>query len=140
MANTVRDAMTPNPIVMSATSTILEAAQAMRDNDIGDVIAGDEAGNVIGILTDRDVVVRVVSEQRDTGSTTLQEIASIDLVTLTPDTPIDEAIRTMEEAAVRRLPVLEDGKAVGIVSLGDLATQGAGERALDDISAAPPNN
>ena len=140
MANTIRDVMTPDPIVLQTTQTVLDAAQAMRDNDIGNVIVGDDAGNVIGILTDRDIVVRMVAEQRDPSGVTLQEISSIDLATLTPDSSVEEAIRTMEEAAVRRLPVLEDGKAVGIVALGDLAVQSQGERALDDISAATPNN
>ena len=140
MARTIRDVMTPDPLVLASTATALEAARAMRDGDIGDVIVGDDAGNVIGILTDRDIVVRLVAEAKDPAKVTLQEICSIDLETLSPDDTVDDAVRMMQASAVRRLPVLEDGKAVGVASLGDLAVVGPGEAALDDISAAPPNN
>jgi CBS domain-containing protein len=140
MARTIRDVMTPDPIVLASTATVLEAARAMREGDIGDVVVGDDAGNVIGILTDRDIVVRLVAEPRDPQQVTLQEICSIDLETLSPDDGVEDAVAIMQSNAVRRLPVLEDGKAVGVVSLGDLALEGPGEAALDDISAATPNN
>jgi CBS domain-containing protein len=140
MPRTVRDVMTHNPVVLPATATVIEAARAMRDNDIGDVIVGDDSGNVIGILTDRDIVVRPVADGSDPTSVTVRDICSIDLDTLSPDDTVGDAVRIMQANAIRRLPVLEDGKAVGVVSLGDLAVEGPGEAALDDISAATPNN
>jgi CBS domain-containing protein len=132
--------MTSDPIVLSASSTVLSAATAMRDNDVGNVIVGDDAGRILGIVTDRDIVVRVIAESGDPSAMTLGEVASVDLLTMSPDETVEDAIRTMQENAIRRLPVIEDGKAVGVVSLGDLAVQAEGEAVLDDISAAPPNS
>jgi CBS domain-containing protein len=99
----------------------------------------EEEGRAAGILTDRDIVVRAIAEGRDPGSTTVGEVCSSDLTTLTPDQSIDDAVRLMREHDVRRLPVVQDGRPVGIVSLGDLAVELDPDSALADISAAPPN-
>jgi len=139
MADRIRDVMTPNPQTLSASATVREAAETMRTNDIGDVIASDDKGGIAGIVTDRDIVVRVVAEGRDPGATRIEDIASRDLTAVSPDDPVERAIELMRERAVRRLPVVKRGKVVGIVSIGDLAVERDPASALADISAAPPN-
>lgn len=139
MAERVKDVMTPNPQTLSVSATVREAAEAMRANDIGTVIATNDQGRIAGILTDRDIAVRVVAEGRDPRATRIDDIASHDLVALSPDDPIDRAVEAMRERALRRLPVVQDGKVVGIVSLGDLALERDPDSALADISAASPN-
>jgi CBS domain-containing protein len=139
MAERVKDVMTPNPQTLSVSATVREAAEAMRANDIGTVIATNDEGRIAGILTDRDIAVRVVAEGRDPRATRIDDIASHDLVALSPQDPIERAVEAMRERALRRLPVVQDGKVVGIVSLGDLAMERDPDSALADISAAPPN-
>jgi CBS domain-containing protein len=131
--------MTPNPVTMGADTTVVEAARAMLDKDIGNVIVVDK-NQVRGIVTDRDITVRVVAEGKDPNRVTLGEIASGDVAAVSPDDSVDKAVDMMRENAVRRLPVVEGGKPVGMVSIGDLAVQRDGKSALADISAAPPNN
>jgi CBS domain-containing protein len=138
MATTIRELMAPRPVVVPPTSTLAEVAQLMRDGDIGDVIVQD-GSQVRGIVTDRDIVVRAVAEDQAPSDITVDEICSIGLVTLGPDDPIDRAVQLMRENAVRRLPVTEDGRAIGIVSLGDLAIERDGRSVLADISSADPN-
>lgn len=138
-AERIRDVMTPNPQTLPASTTGREAAEAMRANDIGNVVVTDDNGNVAGILTDRDLVVRVIAEGRDPRATHIGDIASHDLSAVGPDDSVGRAVQIMREKAVRRLPVMEKGKVVGIVSLGDLALDRDQDSALADISAAPPN-
>ncbi len=140
MPQRISEVMTPDPVVLGDTSTIASAAQAMRDNDIGDVVVTDSDGSPCGIVTDRDLVVRGLAEGLDTASATLDEICEHQLITVGPDDPIATAVKTMEDNAIRRLPVMEDGNLVGIVTLGDLAMERDPNSALGDISAAPPNN
>jgi CBS domain-containing protein len=92
-----------------------------------------------GIVTDRDIVVRCVATGADVSQATLAEVCTDALVSVSPDTSIDEAAQMMREMAVRRLPVVERGQAVGIVSIGDLAIEREPRSALADISAAIPN-
>jgi CBS domain-containing protein len=94
---------------------------------------------VCGIVTDRDVTVRVVAEGRPPETTELKEICSRDLATLAPDDTVEEAVRVMRDKALRRLPILDGGRPVGIVSLGDLAVEHDPDSALAAISTAPPN-
>ena len=136
---TIRDCMTPNPRTIDLTSTALEAARIMRDDDIGPVIVVD-AGQVCGIITDRDITVRAVAEGKDPSATVLSDIYTKDLTTISPDDSVDQAIQIMQDKAIRRLPVVEGSKPIGIVSLGELAIDADGERALAGISASPPNN
>jgi CBS domain-containing protein len=137
-AQSVADVMTRNPIVLDSTAPLAEAARAMRDSDIGDVIVLEE-GVVCGIATDRDIVVRAIAADKDPASTPIGEICSRDLTTLAPESPVDDAVTFMRERAVRRLPVVEGDRPVGVVSLGDLAVQRDPRSALADISEAPPN-
>lgn len=138
MARTIRDVMTADPHTLDSGSTVQEAAAVMRDADVGNVLVS-ENGEVCGIVTDRDITVRVTAEGRAPGDATLAEICSHDLVSLSPDDSVDDAVRLMRERAVRRLPVVEGGQAVGIVALGDLAVEQQPGSALADISASDPN-
>jgi CBS domain-containing protein len=111
----------------------------MCEADIGDVIVTNEKGYICGIVTDRDIVVRAVAQGSDCQGTKLGDICSRELTTLSPDDSIDDAVCLMRERAVRRLPVVEQGCPVGIVSIGDLALAKDPTSALADISGAPPN-
>jgi CBS domain-containing protein len=139
MAKTLRDVMSPNPVTLPGTATVVDAARRMRDDDIGDVIVLD-GDRVCGIVTDRDLVVRAVADERDLRTTTVRDVCSADVATLSPDDDVQRAIDMMKQKAIRRIPVVEDGTAIGIVSIGDLAIESTGEKALADISAAKPNN
>jgi CBS domain-containing protein len=138
MAQIVEEIMTTNPRTVNVDDTVLQAAQLMRDNDIGDVIVVDD-GQVAGILTDRDVVVRTVAEGRDPEATTVGEIATTGVQAIDPDASEDDALRTMREHDIRRLPVVKNGRPVGFVSLGDLAVEREPDSTLADISAAAPD-
>lgn len=139
MAERVREVMTPNPVTLHDRTSLLDAAQAMRQHNIGDVIVVTEAGEVCGIVTDRDITIRAVADERDPRSTMLGEICSQEVVTVGPEGSIDEAVDLMRSRALRRLPVIEGGKPVGVVSIGDLAQDRDRKSALADISAAPAN-
>jgi CBS domain-containing protein len=133
----VAEIMTSRPVTLTSGSTVAEAAKAMRDSDIGDVIVLEDA-KVCGIVTDRDIVVRAIADGRDPSTTELRDICTDDVTTISPDRPADEAVRLMRERAIRRLPVVEGDRPVGVVSLGDLAIERDPSSALADISEAPP--
>ncbi len=109
----------------------------MKEHNIGDVVV-TEGDQIRGIVTDRDIVVRAVAENKNPLDVRLAEILSDDLVTLSPQDSVDDAVRLMADRALRRLPVVENGKPVGIVTLGDLAVERDPSSALAGISAAPP--
>lgn len=135
----VSEVMTEVPRTVSGDTTLVDAARLMRDEDMGSIVVTD-GNRVVGLVTDRDLVVRGMAEEKDPSSTTVQEACSADLVTVTADTPASEAVKLMREHAVRRLPVVgANGEAEGIVALGDLAVTRDPESALGDISSAAPN-
>src|SRR3954467_10536203 len=138
MADTIKDLLKGEPATVEASATVEEAAKLMDEKDIGNVLVV-ENGEVQGIVTDRDIVVRVIAKGNgpDAG---VREAATTDVETISSDTSIDEAIQKMEQANVRRLPVVDDGNPVGVVSLGDLAEARDKDSALADISSASPNN
>jgi CBS domain-containing protein len=138
MARTVEEIMTTNPRTVNVDDTVLDAARVMRDNDIGDVIVVED-GQVAGIVTDRDIVVRAVAEGRDAESTTVSDIATTGTQAMEPEASVDDALRTMREHDIRRLPVVKNGRPVGIISLGDLAVEREPDSTLADISAATPD-
>jgi CBS domain-containing protein len=138
MADTVRDLLKGDPVTVEAGATVQDAAKLMDEKDIGNVLVV-ENNEVQGIVTDRDIVVRVIAKG-DGADASVREAATTDLETLEPDASIDDAIQKMEQGNVRRLPVVEDGKPVGVISLGDLAQAKDKDSALADISAASPNN
>ena len=138
MAQSIRDVMIPIPVSLPASASLVEAAHYMKDHNIGDVVVTED-DRACGIVTDRDIVVRAVAENRDTGQTNLGDICSKALVSVSPTDSVDDAVRLMREQALRRLLVMESGNAVGVISIGDLAVDLDPESALADISAAPPN-
>jgi CBS domain-containing protein len=139
MAQTIREVMTADPRTVAPDDTVAEAAQQMRDGDVGAIIVADQ-GTVAGILTDRDIVVRVVADGKDPSSVTVGDVATRDVVTLTVDQTVEDAIRVLREQNVRRVPVVQDGRPAGIVSIGDLAIERDPDSALADISSEPANN
>ena len=138
MVSTVRDLMTPDPVTLPTETSLADAARYMRDNEIGDVLVTD-TGRVCGVVTDRDIVVRAVAEGLDPHKTELGNVCSPNIISLTTSDSTDEAVRLMREHAIRRVPIIEDGTAVGIISLGDLALERDPGSALADISGAAGN-
>jgi CBS domain-containing protein len=139
MAQKVSEVMTHDPRTAEPSATLTEVAKIMRDDDIGTVVVVD-SGRLAGLVTDRDIVVRAVADGRDPNSTSVGDVATTDLRTLTPDQSVEDALRLMREWDVRRVVVLQDDRPVGIVSLGDLAIEREPASVLADISAEPPNN
>jgi CBS domain-containing protein len=139
MAQSIREVMTESPELVSGDTTITDAAKLMRDKDFGGVLCAD-GEELKGFLTDRDIAVRVVAEGKDPDSTTVGEVATTELHTLSPDDSVDDAIELVRQHDIRRVPVVEGAKPVGIVSIGDLAVERDEDSALADISAASQNN
>lgn len=131
--------MTTRLVTMNGTDTLTAAARQMRDADIGDVIITDGDG-MTGIVTDRDIAVRAVAEHADPDAATLDQIQTRDVVTVNPHDDAVAAADLMRTYAVRRLPVIEDGQLVGVISLGDLAVEREPDSVLADISSDDPNN
>ncbi len=138
VSDTIRDVMRPIPQGVTVDAMISDAAEMMMREDIGDVIVLEE-DRLYGILTDRDIVVRVVAEGRDPSATRVGDVCSRELTTVTPEGSVGQAVRLMREKAIRRLPVVEGEEVVGILTLGDIAINRDSRTALADISAAPPN-
>lgn len=136
--NRVGDVMSKDPITVSAQATVIEAARHMRDSNVGAVLVEDN-GKLCGIVTDRDLAVRVIATGRSPEKTKAGEVCSSELAMLTPDDDADNAVNLMRKKGIRRIPVHEAGKPVGILSLGDLAQDRDPKSALGGISAAAPN-
>jgi len=135
----VQDVMTPNPTALPATAPVSAAARAMRDLDIGAVVVVEDS-RPLGILTDRDIVVRALARGKELTATTLGDICSRDLATVPAGSSREQALGVMAARAVRRLPVtLAGGVVVGIVSIGDLVEDGVSASALSEIHEAAPN-
>lgn len=139
MVMLVEEVMTGNPVCLSPAASIAEAAATMRDNDVGDIFVVDDQV-LVGVITDRDIVVRAVADSKNTDTTKLGTLASTEPVYVSPRTPASQAAQTMREHGIRRLAVCDgDGRPVGAVSLGDLAVHKDPDSALADISAEFPN-
>lgn len=139
MTQTIGEVMTAHPMAFSEATTIGDAARAMREKDVGDVIVVDDQGSLCGIVTDRDIVVRAVADDCNPNQVRLGDICSHDLTTVDASVSVKDAVKLMRERTLRRLPVVESGRLVGIISLGDLAIGREPRSALADISAAPSN-
>lgn len=128
--------MSAPPVCMAATESASAAAKAMKDRGTGTVlvVAG---GRLDGLVTDRDITIRVLAENRDPLTTRLGDICTTDLAVLSPDDDVQKAIRLVRERAVRRIPVLADGTAVGMVYIGDLAPDAGEPSATDGAPTAP---
>ncbi|MEV5551310.1 CBS domain-containing protein [Streptomyces sp. NPDC052309] len=138
MTQYVRDIMTGDPVTVEPQTSVTDVARIMRDQDLGAILVTD-GDRLRGLVTDRDLVIRAIAEGGDPEQTTVADACSGDLFTIRPDEELDHAVQLMREHAVRRVPVVEEGHPVGIVSLGDLAMERDPESALGDISAARPN-
>jgi CBS domain-containing protein len=138
MATKMRDIMSADPVTMAATEPVSAAARAMKEHGIGTVLIIAD-GRLSGLVTDRDIAVRVLAENRDPVTTRLGDICSTELAVLGPDDDVEQAARLVRRLAVRRIPVVQDGTPVGVVSIGDLALEKDRSSALSEVSAAPPN-
>ncbi|MEV6957890.1 CBS domain-containing protein [Streptomyces sp. NPDC051207] len=139
MAELVRDVMTPGVVAVRPDASVVEAALLMRTQNIGDVVVAD-GQRVVGMLTDRDITVRAVAGGSDPQTVSAHAVCTPDPLVVAPDDPVSTAVALMREHAVRRLPVVEDGMPVGMVSLGDLAESEDPDSALADISRAEPDS
>lgn len=133
----VRDIMSKNVASVDPNTPIVEVAKIMKNMNIGSVPVCRD-GKVLGIVTDRDIVLRNIAMGKDINQVKAQDVMTMGLSTTSPDTDIDDAARIMSEKQIRRLPVVENEKIIGMVALGDLAVRNryednAGE-ALSDIS------
>lgn len=139
MASVVEEIMTTNPRKVPGTASAEEAAREMLDCDCGSIVVTGEDGQVTGIVTDRDIVVRAVAKGFDPAECPVSEICSSELEVLNPQDSISVAKEKMRASAVKRLPVIEESLPVGIVSLSDLAVEADPNSVLGDISQAEPN-
>ena len=135
----MRDIMSPAPICMAPGESVFAAAKAMKQYGIGTVLVLTD-GKLSGLVTDRDITVRVLAENRDPLTTRIGDICSSELAVLGPDDDMEQATRLVRERAVRRIPVLADGIPVGVVSIGDLALDEDATSAMSGVSFSPPNS
>jgi CBS domain-containing protein len=120
MVLTVKQLMTPYPVVVDAATPVAQCARLMDDRDIG-ALGVMQEGQLVGVLTDRDIVIRAVARERDLGAIAAGELATPKVVAVASDAPVEEAERRMREHAVRRLFVIaDDGRPLGILTLDDL--------------------
>jgi CBS domain-containing protein len=128
----VRDIMTEDVATASPTSTLAEIAGMMRDEDTGAIPVVDE-DELVGIVTDRDIVIRCIAPGKHPAEVAAEEILSEQLEVIEPESDVEEAARLMERRQIRRLPVVENGRLVGMVSLGDIAVKAGEEQAGDTL-------
>jgi CBS domain-containing protein len=138
-AQRVDEIMTRDVVRLQVDTTLDEAARVMRDEDIGDVVVVDN-DRLVGVVTDRDIVVRAVADGLTPSRTTVGSVVSRDPVTVRPDDSAHNAALIMRDRAVRRLLVCDERGLVGIVSIGDLAVDLDPDSVLGRISGAAPNN
>ena len=122
MGKSVRDVMSADPCAIEADRPVSYAAKMMKQEDVGlaPIVDGDR---LVGTLTDRDIAVRVVAEGRDPQSTPVRDVATTKVVTVEPSQDLDEALRLMAQHQVRRLPVVEGERLVGVLAQADVARQ-----------------
>ena len=140
---TAREIMTTAPTFCSDDATVADAARQMADDGIGAVPVCDADGRLAGVITDRDLTVGVIAAGRDPQTTTVSELLdSAEVVTIGADDSVEQAIRTMKDHAVRRLPVIDGTQLVGMVSQADIARAMPDAKIgdlVDSISSAPAN-
>jgi CBS domain-containing protein len=123
MAKRIIEAMTSNPCAIESDRSVAYAAKMMKQEDVG-AAPIVETGRLVGMLTDRDIVIRVVAEGKDPDSVSARDVASSNVVTIDPQQDLDEALKLMARYQVRRLPVVEqDGRLVGVVAQADVAQE-----------------
>jgi CBS domain-containing protein len=141
VATLVRHVMTETPKTLTSTMDAYDAAGIMASYDVGVVPVTDEDGSLLGLVTDRDLVVRVLASRSDPREVHLGDMATKTVVSVTPDMQLSEASDLMAQHQIRRLPVLKDERLVGILSLGDVALATASKRnvgkVLEEVSESP---
>ncbi len=120
MAKSVRDAMTADPRSIGASASVVEAARLMREQHIGSLPVTED-DRLVGMITDRGITTRVVAERAVPETTSVAEVYSRDLISVEPNSDLDEALRLMGRHQVRRLPVVENDRLVGVVAQADIA-------------------
>ena len=123
MGKRIREVMTPSPETVEPGKPATEAAKLMKKADAG-MIPVVQDGQLLGTVTDRDIVLRVIAEGKNPASTTVGEIASAEVVTVAPEQDLDEALHLMAKHQVRRLPVVESGRLIGVLAQADVAREG----------------
>ncbi len=138
MAQLVKDVMTGGVTAVRPEASLVEVAQLMRDKDIGNVVVASD-DTVVGLVTDRDITIRAVADGADPMALSAESVCTPHPVSVGPHDSVEEAVALMRRHAVRRLPVIESGRPVGVVSLGDVAQDRDPDSALADISRAEPD-
>ena len=123
MGKSIREVMTSEVKACEPTATVADAAKLMAQEDVGPIPVVED-GRLVGIVTDRDIVVNAVAKGTDVNTATVGDIASRDLVTISPDDDMNDALNLMAQNQVRRLPVVEGDRLVGIVAQADIARTG----------------
>ena len=140
MRKLVRDAMTPNPRTIGGGASVIEAAQLMETADVGAIPVVDSDDILVGIVTDRDIALRVVGAGKDPRSTMVNDIATTSVSPAYPNEPLDDALEQMAYRQVRRLPVIEDDRVVGMLAQADMVHELKDKQAgrlVDEISHEP---
>jgi CBS domain-containing protein len=135
MGKSARDIMTGDADCVQETDSILDAAKALADRDVGAMPICGEDDRLKGMLTDRDIVVKVLAQGKDPGSTKVSELAEGKPVTIGADDSIEEALKTMSDHKVRRLPVIDGHELIGIISQADIARNLDDEKTGDLVEA-----
>lgn len=131
---TVASFMTPNPVCCVATTPLRDVARMMLDSDCGQIPVVDGSQRPIGVVTDRDIAVRVVAEGRNSNEATAADAMSMPVRTVTTDTSLADCVCLMEADQIRRVPVVDaNGKLAGIVSIADLALAGKREATAEVV-------
>jgi CBS domain-containing protein len=128
----VREVMTSEPTTVSPSTPVAEAARLLKQHDVGSLPVVD-AGRLTGIVSDRDIALGVVAEARDPGTVTAGDVASGNLTTVGPDQTPDDALHLMARKQVRRLPVVDNNRLVGIIAQADVARNAADARVGDVV-------
>ena len=140
----IRDIMTANPRTVSEKDTVLQVARIMRDSDTG-VVPVVDGKKIIGLVTDRDIVVRAIADGKDLDSVSVTDVMTKSVRSVKEDSTVDEVLNLMGSAEIRRVPVVNgNNEIVGIVSIGDLSTKTSKDnkvgKTVESISEGPPNN
>ncbi len=117
----VKDCMTNTVVQASPETTLSDVAKLMSSNKVGSIPICNHQNHVVGLITDRDIITRCIANNLNCANTKASDIMNTEVIKTTPDTDLDEACKCMAENQIRRLPVIEDGQIVGMLSMGDLA-------------------
>lgn len=140
----IRDIMTANPETVSEKDSVRDAARIMKQRDTG-IVPVVDGKKIVGLITDRDIVVRLIAEGKDASNAKVTEVMTKNVRSVKDDASVDDVLRIMKGSEIRRVPVVnKNDEIVGIVSIGDLAVETNQDdkvgKAIEDISGARPNN